>query len=216
MRPALISGGFSNSSACRGSRSGSVNASTIRPFGTAATRCACMKQSWWGATSTWFSSQKAATFRPSVRPPAIIVTSNWQMLRAPSSIMSRILHDRLSDSPPEMGTSGKSLLRIFIIRASSCHLRGSSSQRGLMPRRFICFMPSRAVRRSHARLTSTIRSTPCPMTSRMKQSRSMSAARVGRPPVLTLIAVCPWSSIICSSARSSGLPHEASAPPPPR
>ena len=44
--PFLIAGGFSNSSAWRGSRSGSWEVSTIHPAGLAATMCARMKQSW--------------------------------------------------------------------------------------------------------------------------------------------------------------------------
>jgi hypothetical protein len=43
--PFAIFGGFSNNSACRGSRSGSVNDSTMQPAGVEATSGAWMKQS---------------------------------------------------------------------------------------------------------------------------------------------------------------------------
>jgi len=50
--PRSIFGGFWKSSACNGSRSGSVNASTMQPAGVEATKCAWRKQSWCGATWT--------------------------------------------------------------------------------------------------------------------------------------------------------------------
>jgi len=86
--PFAILGGSSNSSACSGSRSGSVNDSTMQPAGLPATMWEWMKQSWCGATCTWFSSHSAASFLPSVKPP-IMVQSNCRIWIACSSSSAR-------------------------------------------------------------------------------------------------------------------------------